>query len=121
MKPRKILRRKEAHSRLGVGHSKFFEDFLLRDPADPFVPGTEIPRLKPIHLGPRNVGFLEHEVDELIGKLAAVGGTRSSVAAKRNAAKRAAKRNQRDAEPAEVSGKPNVGRGKHSKREQPAA
>jgi hypothetical protein len=28
------------------GKSYFFENIVLRDPADPFIPGTNIPRLK---------------------------------------------------------------------------
>jgi predicted DNA-binding transcriptional regulator AlpA len=72
MKPRRIVRNKEAYLRLGVGHTKFHEDYVLRDPADPFVPGTRIPRLRRIPIGVRNVGFLDHEIDQLIeafGKL----------------------------------------------------
>jgi predicted DNA-binding transcriptional regulator AlpA len=68
--PKRIVRKKEAWLRLGCGHSKFHEAYVLRDPADPFVPGTEIPRLKPIPLGSRNIGFLDHEIDELIDALA---------------------------------------------------
>ena len=33
-----------------------YRDFVLTDPADPFIPGTEIPRLRPIHLGGKSVG-----------------------------------------------------------------
>jgi predicted DNA-binding transcriptional regulator AlpA len=72
MKPKRIARRKEACARLGCGKTKFDEDYEYHDPADPCVPGTEIPRLKPIHLGPRNVGFLDAEIDELIDALAAL-------------------------------------------------
>ena len=70
MKPRKILRRKEAMSRLGCGHTKFHSDYVYREGGDENVPGTCVPRLRPLHLGPRNVGFLEHELDTLIDALA---------------------------------------------------
>jgi len=48
MKPRKIVREKEACNRLACGRTKFREDYKLNDSADPHVPGTEIPRIKPI-------------------------------------------------------------------------
>jgi predicted DNA-binding transcriptional regulator AlpA len=70
MKPKRIVRRKETCGRLGCGKTKFGEDYEFHDPADPFVPNTEIPRLKPLHLGPRNVGFVESEIDALIDALA---------------------------------------------------
>jgi predicted DNA-binding transcriptional regulator AlpA len=80
MKPKRIVRRKEACGRLGCGKTKFGEDYEFHDPADPFVPNTEIPRLKPIHLGPRNVGFLEHEIDALIDGLAKLRDARTQAA-----------------------------------------
>lgn len=60
MKPRKILRPKETWARLGCGKTKGGEDYELHSAADPFVPGTQIPRLRPLSLGARNKGFLEH-------------------------------------------------------------
>ena len=74
MKPRKFVRRKEACGRMGCGKTKFKEDYEFHDAADPFVPGTEIPRVKRIPLGPVNFGFLEHELDALIDALAKAGG-----------------------------------------------
>jgi hypothetical protein len=74
MKPRKILRRKEACGRLGCGRTKFIEDYEFHDAADPFVPGTQIRRVRSIRLGPVNSGFLEHELDALIDALAEAGG-----------------------------------------------
>jgi predicted DNA-binding transcriptional regulator AlpA len=55
--PRQILRPKEAQRRLGVGHTKFYEDFI----------GTG--RLRLVRLGERSVGVLEHELDKLIDQL----------------------------------------------------
>jgi predicted DNA-binding transcriptional regulator AlpA len=70
MNPKRILREPEACSRLGCRRTKFRTDYRLTDPAKPNVPHTNIPRLRPVPLGPRNIGFLEHEIDELIGGLA---------------------------------------------------
>jgi hypothetical protein len=61
VKPRKIVRRKEAWGRLGCGRTKFIEDYEYHSADDPFVPGTQIPRVKSIPLGPVNRGFLDHE------------------------------------------------------------
>ena len=80
MKPKRIVRRKEACGRLGCGKTKFGEDYEFHDPADPFVPNTEIPRLKPLHLGPRNVGFVDSEIDVLIGALAKLRNARPQAA-----------------------------------------
>jgi len=87
MKPRRIVREKEACARLACGRTKFREDYKLNDPADPHVPGTEIPRVKPIPLGPVNVGFLDHEIDALIDALAEAGGHSESKAKNRKAAR----------------------------------
>jgi hypothetical protein len=87
MKPRKILRPKETWKKLACGKTKFDEDYEFHDPADPYVPGTEIPRLKPIPLGPRNKGFLEHEADALIDALAKAGGHLESKAKNAKAAR----------------------------------
>jgi hypothetical protein len=67
---KKIIRPKEGWARLGCGHTKFGTDYVLKTPAEPYVAGTRIKRLKPIRLGPRNIGFLESDVDALITALA---------------------------------------------------
>jgi excisionase family DNA binding protein len=54
---RQVLRPKEAARRLGVGHTKFYEDFINTG------------RLRLVRLGERSVGVLEHELDELIDHL----------------------------------------------------
>jgi predicted DNA-binding transcriptional regulator AlpA len=69
MKPRKILRPKEAMTRLGCGHTKFYNDYVYRKGGDENVPGTSVRRLHSVPLGPRNVGLLEHEIDDLIDAL----------------------------------------------------
>jgi hypothetical protein len=90
MKPRRIVREKEACARLACGRTKFREDYKLNDPADPYIPGTETARVKPIPLGPVNVGFLEHELDALIDALAEAGGHSESKAKNWKAARSAA-------------------------------
>jgi predicted DNA-binding transcriptional regulator AlpA len=65
-----ILRLKQVLNRLACGKTKFEEDYRYHTADDPCVPGTDIPRVKPIPLGPRNIGFLEHEIDALIDALA---------------------------------------------------
>jgi hypothetical protein len=67
--PKQILRPKVTWGRVGCGRTKFSTDYTLHDPKDLYVPGTRIKRLKPIRLGPRNVGFLESDVDALIDAL----------------------------------------------------
>jgi len=66
MKPKRIVREPEACSRLGRRRTKFRTDYRFNNAADPFVPGTEIPRVRPVPLGPRNIGYLDAEIDELI-------------------------------------------------------
>jgi hypothetical protein len=62
-----ILRPKDARARIGVGATKFGEDYVDKG-ADPFVPGTgkTVVRLRPVPLGKRAVGFFSDEIDELI-------------------------------------------------------
>ena len=67
-----ILRLQQVRNRLACGKTKFDEDYRYHTPADPYVPGMPgVKRLKPIPLGERNIGFLEHEIDALIDALAA--------------------------------------------------
>jgi hypothetical protein len=64
-----ILRRKDARERIGIGATKFDEDFVDKGGnSDPFVPGTgkTVIRLRPVPLGKRAVGFFSDEIDELI-------------------------------------------------------
>jgi hypothetical protein len=71
--PRKILRPKATYEKCGCGKTKFDEDYRHHSDDDPFVPGTNIPRVKAVFLGPRNVGFIEHELDALIDALVKAG------------------------------------------------
>jgi predicted DNA-binding transcriptional regulator AlpA len=76
---KRIVREPEACDRLGCKRTKFREDYRLNDPAEPFVPDSEIPRLKPVPLGTRNLGFLDHEIDQLIDALAKLRDTAPAV------------------------------------------
>lgn len=79
--PRKILRPPEARARVARGRTAFEDNYRLHDAADPFIPGTRIPRLKPVAIGPRNIGYLEDEVDAVIDALAAMRDSRPPVVA----------------------------------------
>jgi predicted DNA-binding transcriptional regulator AlpA len=91
-----ILRLKQVLDRLACGRTKFDLDYRYHTDDDPNVPGTDIPRVKAIPLGPRINGFLEHEIDELIDALAEAGGHSESKAKNQKAAREHA---LRDAEP----------------------
>jgi predicted DNA-binding transcriptional regulator AlpA len=67
---KRLLRRKATWERLGIGRSKFDEGFVVRN-GQRFIPGTSIPRLRPVPLGGRAVAFDEDEVDALIEALRA--------------------------------------------------
>jgi hypothetical protein len=60
---RMIERQRGAQQRLGSGNTRSNQNLVLRDPDNPFVPGvvgtdgTPIPRLKPVPLGKRAIGF----------------------------------------------------------------
>jgi predicted DNA-binding transcriptional regulator AlpA len=69
--PRKILRPKATYEKCGCGKTKFDEDYRYHNDDDPDVTGAPgVKRVKPIPLGERNIGHLEHEIDELIDALA---------------------------------------------------
>jgi predicted DNA-binding transcriptional regulator AlpA len=96
MKPKRIIRLKEACNHLACRRTKFDEDYRYHTADDPYVPGTNVPRVKSIPLGPRTIGFLEHEIDALIDALAKAGGHSESKAKNQKAARELA---LRDAEP----------------------
>ena len=53
----RIIRPKEAMARLGIGHTKFYDDIKKR-------------RLPPlVRLGPRSVGHIEEELEAYIERL----------------------------------------------------
>jgi hypothetical protein len=66
-----ILRPKDARVRLGVAKTHFDENFVHRDSADASVPGAggTVPRLRPVPLGIRAIGFFSDEIDTVIEAL----------------------------------------------------
>jgi hypothetical protein len=62
-----ISRPKAAAARIGVGLTKFAEDFVDNG-GDRFVPDTNdtVARLRPTSLGRRAIGFFDDEIDKLI-------------------------------------------------------
>ena len=65
MSGKRILRPAAARKELGMGKTKFHEDYRYTPGGDEFVPGTTIRRLKPVQLGKRAIGFFEDEIDAL--------------------------------------------------------
>jgi hypothetical protein len=67
-----IERQRVAAARVGVGITKFGEDFVDKGD-DPFVPGTDdrVRRVRSVPLGERAVGFFSDEIDQLIEQLRA--------------------------------------------------
>ena len=68
-----VLRPLDIQARLRVGKTAFWQNFVYdreRGGAQ-FIPGTHVPKLKLIPLGPRAIGGLEHEVEAMIEALAA--------------------------------------------------
>jgi hypothetical protein len=68
-----IVRYAVAQTRLGdVCRDTLLQNYILKDPADPYVPGTQIPRIRPVHLGPRTPRLYSEELDSLIMALVAL-------------------------------------------------
>ena len=62
---KQIVRNASARAILGVGKTAFHEDYVYRG-GDEFVPGTDVPRLKPVPLGIRSVGYFTDEIEALV-------------------------------------------------------
>jgi hypothetical protein len=75
IKPRKILRPRVTRERIARGRTAFEENIRWHSDDDPYIPGTTIPRLRPVPIGVRDIGYLEHEVDALIDALAELRDT----------------------------------------------
>ena len=56
---RRLIRPKEAWQRLGIGKTKFDQDFI------------QTGRLRFVQIGPRSVGVVEHELDAVIDEMIA--------------------------------------------------
>jgi hypothetical protein len=72
----KLIRVKEIFGRgkpIPVGQTKFLEDYVHnpRGPEEQFIPGTNVPRLKLVKIGPRAVAAFDDEIDALIEALRA--------------------------------------------------
>ena len=65
----KIRRPRETWAKIGVGRSTFHENYVHRTGGPEHVPGTTIPRLRAVALGPRARGFFDDEIDALIEAL----------------------------------------------------
>ena len=65
----RILRPREAWQTLGVGRTNFTDNYLYRKDVGATVPGTNVPRLRPVPLDPRAVGFFNDELQNLIEAL----------------------------------------------------
>jgi hypothetical protein len=64
-----LLRPKVVHGPTGkvpVGRTKFNDDYVFHNGGPEFITGTQIPRLRPVRLGPRAVAFAEDEVEAVI-------------------------------------------------------
>jgi hypothetical protein len=57
--------------KIPVGKSKFYQDYVHHTEDDPYIPNTDIKRLKVVPLGPRCVGVFSDEVNALIEALRA--------------------------------------------------
>jgi hypothetical protein len=63
------------NGKIPVGHSKAYEDYIARPGRESNIPGTNIPKLRLIPLGPRAVGGREDEVDAIVDALSALRDT----------------------------------------------
>jgi hypothetical protein len=52
-----------------VSRAKGYRDFVLTDPSNPCIPGTDIPRLRLTYLGPKSVGVDDEEKHRVIEAL----------------------------------------------------
>src|SRR5215831_4625539 len=65
----KIVRSHAAYGKLAVGKTTFEENYVDKGGENSLIPGTDIPRLRPVRLGPRAIGFFDDELDNLIEAL----------------------------------------------------
>jgi hypothetical protein len=52
-----------------VSRSKFYRDFVLSDPANPNIPGTDISRLRLVHLGGKSVAVDDDDIRRIVAAL----------------------------------------------------
>ena len=73
---KRLVRRHEAIKRLGIGKTKFHSDIVERPGASENIPGTDVPRLRLVHLGPRISAAIEDELEDVIEGLRAARGAK---------------------------------------------
>ena len=57
--------RKGRPGRLGISRSTFFDNFVLHNEDDPYIPGTNVRRLKLLHLAQNACAAFNDEIDAL--------------------------------------------------------
>jgi hypothetical protein len=68
----RLLRRSAVcgpQGKLPIGRTKFNDDYVYHKGGPEFIRGTCIPRLHPVRLGPRAIGFADDEVEAVIEAL----------------------------------------------------
>jgi hypothetical protein len=50
---------------LGVAKSAFYESYVLKDEGDPFIPDTDVPRLKLLHLAKNATAVFNDEIEKM--------------------------------------------------------
>ena len=61
-----LYNKKGRPGRLAIGRSCFYANFVLRDENDPFIPGTDVPRLKLLPLSANATAAFDDEIDAVI-------------------------------------------------------
>jgi hypothetical protein len=69
-------KRKPRVGLLAVGKPTLHEDYLLHDPNDPLIPGTDVQRLSVVYLGPKTPATTDDEVNRVIAGLQRWAGSR---------------------------------------------
>ena len=49
----------------GVAKSAFYCNYVLKDESDPFIPGTDVPRLKLLHLAETSSAAFNDEIERV--------------------------------------------------------
>jgi hypothetical protein len=61
-----LFNRKGRPGVFGISRSTFHDNFVLHSAADPFIPGTDVPRLKLLHLAPNAAAAFNDEVQAVV-------------------------------------------------------
>ena len=73
---KRMLRPKVTRERIAIGKTQFEGNYVNHGrEGEEFIPGTNIPRLRPVRMGVRCIAFPEDEVDGLIEALARLRDT----------------------------------------------